>query len=178
MKVARLVVCALASLAISLFAQDQPPLFDPDGLSLIIGGNGSVTTKGPTASIFGANASLVQTGTLGLPFQLGIRQTLEHQRLADSGGINLFTTALFYDVIFLHVGRKLDFAAGANCGLLYGNTTPQWRAGPEVGIRWWIRPNAAIVGRIDYPFNLSGGRAMNVINYFIGFQVSLESKTK
>lgn len=170
-----LILISYALLTFTLLAQDKP-LFDPDGLSLIIGGNGSVTTKGPTASIFGANASLVQTGTLGLPFQLGIRQTIEHQRADDIGGINIFTTKLFYDVILLKFGRHVDAAVGANCGLLYGNTSPLWQAGPEVGIRWWIRPNAAIVGRIDYPFDLNRGRPMNVLNYFIGFQVSLESK--
>ena len=168
----------LGLVSLTACAQETPPLFDPNGLSLIIGGNGSVATKGSTINLFGANASLVQTGTLGLPFQLGIRQTIERQRLEDTDTLNIFTTKLFYDVIFFHITKRLDFAVGANAGILYGNTPLRWRAGPEIGVRWWLRPNAAIVGRVDYAFDLKEG-PLNVINYFIGFQVKLEkSKTK
>jgi hypothetical protein len=173
-----LISYAIILLASSLGAQENPPLFDPKGLSLILGGNGTVTTKGASSTVFGANASLVQTGTLGLPFQLGIRQTFQRERVEGSADVNLFTTQLFYDVIFLRVGPSVDAAAGATIGVLYGNTTLQWQAGPEVGIRWWIRPNAAIVGKVIYPFDLSRGRAANVIDYFIGVQVKFEKPNK
>jgi hypothetical protein len=164
-------------LAFQLVAEEKP-LFDPGGFSLILGGNGTVATKGQPTSVFGANVSLVQTGTLGLPFQLGIRQTYDHQRV-EPHGINILSTKLFYDVILLRITKRADVAIGGNAGVTYGDTPALWSAGPEIGVRWWIRPTAAIVGRIDYPFDLNRGRAMNVLNYFIGIQVQLEKpKTK
>jgi hypothetical protein len=174
----RLISYAIVLLASSLGAQENPPLFDPKGLSLILGGNGTATTKGPSSSIFGANVSLVQTGTLGLPFQLGIRQTFERDRVEGEADVNVFTTQLFCDVIFLRLGRSVDFAVGADIGVLYGNSPLQWQAGPEAGIRWWIKPNAAIIGRVIYPFDLGRGRSANVIDYFIGVQVKLEKPKK
>lgn len=167
----------LASLGLSLSAQESPPLFDPNSLSLIIGGNGSVITKGASGSIFGANVSLVQTGTLGLPFQVGVRQTIEHQDFEGFDDISIFSTKVFYDVIFLKITKRLDVAAGANFGAYYGNTPLLWQVAPEFGVRWWLRPTAALVGRVEYPYDLNHGRALNIITYFFGFQVSLE-KTK
>lgn len=133
--------------------------------TLSLGGNGATTTTGDSQSIFGAEISLGRTGHLLLPLEAGLRQSFSY----DSNDV-LFGTKLYSDATLLKLG-VVDLFAGANVGLTYGNTTPVWEVAPEAGLRLWIKEDVAILGRVDYPYDISGGAWRDTLRYFLGLQV-------
>jgi len=148
------------------FAAFSDPLFDTNGLSLSIGGNGSVTSA---TSVLGLNLGVAQTGTCGLPFQVGVRQMIEYSKGIGS----VFGTELFYNATLFTLFDKLDVAAGLNVGSRYGEHAVMWTVSPEAGIRWWMSPKAALLWRVEYPFDLVGFGSLRTLNYFMGFQVRI-----
>jgi hypothetical protein len=69
------------------------------------------------------------------------------------------------------VAKKVDLFAGANIGVAYGNTPLNWSIAPETGLRFWIKPNIAIIGRAEFPYDISNGRFSEVVKYLLGLQV-------
>jgi hypothetical protein len=133
-----------------------------------LGGAGVTTTKGNSQSAFGTDFSIGRTSHLLLPFEAGIRQGIFYA--SPNGGSVVFDTRAYADWTLFTV-KKLDLFTGGNIGLTYGNTPLTWTVAPEAGLRYWVKKDVAILGRIDYPFNLNKGRANDTLNYFLGVQV-------
>lgn len=131
-----------------------------------LGGVGQSRTSGDVGTSFGADISIGRTGHLLLPLEAGLRQGFSY----DGDSTTLFTTKLYSDWTLLQY-KKLDVFGGANVGLTYGNTKPQWEIAPEAGLRYWLKKDVAVVGRAEFPFDLDGWAAKDTVRYFLGLQV-------
>lgn len=160
-------VAAFAADTNAVLKIDKPAPAEQWVLSL--GGSGSTTTTGNSESLFGADISIGRTGHLLLPLEGGLRQGFYYNSAADDNE-TLFSTKGYLDVTVLTY-KKLDLFAGGSVGLTYGNTKPIWTAGPEAGLRFWIKKDVSILGRVEYPFDLDNSRAEDVLKYFLGLQV-------
>lgn len=138
--------------------------------TLSVGGSGGTTTSGESQSVFGANIALGHTGHLILPLEAGVRQGFGYDSV--NGGSTVLDTHLFSDWTVLTID-KLDVFAGASAGLSYGNIPCTWTLAPEAGVRYWIKNDVAIVGRVDYPFDLNKGRSEETLRYFVGVRINL-----
>lgn len=157
-------VGALAQTELTLKAETAPA----EQWVLSLGGSGSTTTTGDSQSLFGADISIGRTGHLLLPLEGGLRQSFGYDSRDD--GTTLFTTRGYLDAT-LFTYKKLDLFAGGSVGLTYGNTKPLWEAGPEAGLRFWIKKDVSILGRVEYPFDLDNARSKDFLRYFLGLQV-------
>lgn len=167
----KLLVSLIALCACSVLAQETfslKPAEVPEQWTLSLGGSGATTTTGDSESIFGADISFGRTGHLLLPLEGGIRQSFGYDSSGE--GTTLFTTRLYLDATLLSY-KKLDLFAGGSAGLTYGNTKPLWEAGPEAGLRFWLKKDVAVLGRVEYPFDLDNGRSKDFLRYFLGLQV-------
>jgi len=137
-----------------------------------LSGVGATSTKVSGDSAFGLSLDLGHTGLIGLPVQYGVRQSISYANL--DGSQTLLTTALYNDwTVFKH--KALEVFAGANAALTYGNTTPLWTIAPEAGVRYYVKKDIALVGRVAYNFdlsNLSQGNKYNSLGYGVGIQFS------
>lgn len=156
-------ICLVWSAA-PAFAADPPEKWQ-----LTLGGSGTTTTVDDSQSAFGLNASIGRTGHLLLPLEAGLRQGIAYA--SPNGGSTTLSTRVYVDATLVHY-KAIDFFAGGNVGLAYGNMKSQWRAAPEVGLRCWLWPNVAVIGRVEYPFDLNDGSATDTLEYFVGLQVA------
>ena len=164
------VVCATV-MSTSVFAADMLSQAKPVTVNqwvMTLEGAGITETSGGAETAFGLNIGLGLTGELLFPVEGGIRQGLAFS--SPEGNKTILTTKLYADWTVLQV-KKLDVFVGANAGLTYGNTAPIWVAGPEGGLRLWVKEDVAVIGRIEYPFDLNNNKAFNNLNYVVGFQV-------
>jgi len=130
-----------------------------------LGGSGASVTKGDVNTVFGADLSVGRTGKLLLPVEGGLRQSVGFDR-SDI----LATTGLYLDWTLFTV-KTVDVFAGGNVGVTYGNTAAQWEIAPEAGVRWWVKNDVAVLGRVETPFDLDGWGFKDTVRYFVGFQV-------
>jgi hypothetical protein len=150
-------------------ATNAAPAPAEDVWVLTIGGAGATTTTGDTETAFGANISIGRTGELLLPYEAGIRQGFGYSSSDDS---TVFSTRLYGDWTLLKI-QRLDVFAGGTVGITYGSGVDEnWVAGPEAGVRYWLKDDVALVGRIDYLFDLNNSKAQDRLNYGIGVQVT------
>lgn len=137
-----------------------------------LSGVGATSTKSSGDSAFGISVDVGHTGIVGLPVQYGVRQSLSYANI--DGSQTLLTTALYNDwTVFKH--KAFEVFAGANAALTYGNTTPIWTVAPEAGVRYYVKKDIALVGRVSYNFdlsNLSEGDKYNSLGYGVGIQFS------
>lgn len=147
-------------------------LFGPEeNWVLSLGGQGATTTTGDSQTAFGATIDLGHTGHLVLPIQAGVRQGVAYDSTDEA---TFLDTKVYLDFTVVKLfSDKLDVFLGGNIGITYGNTPLYWSGGPEGGVRWWIKKDIAILGRVEYPFDINNSRAEDVLRYFIGFQVKL-----
>lgn len=171
--------CALA-LATSAFAaattvaSTAPTVSAPVENNWTFGltGVGATSTKGSGDSGFGVAVDVGHTGKVFLPVQFGVRQSVSYANV--DGSQTLLTTQVYNDWTVYKKGA-FEVFAGANVGLTYGNTTPIWTIAPEAGVRYYVKKDVALVGRIAYAFdlsNLSGGDTYNTLGYSVGVQFS------
>ena len=122
--------------------------YGPDAGSweLILGGSGSNDKDFDTGS-FDLNAEL---GYYFPPeLEAGLRQGIGFIEADDSS--SAFSTAVFADYHF-------DFGAvrpfiGASIGYLYGEDVEEtFTAGPEAGVKWYVKDETFIYGRATYEF--------------------------
>jgi hypothetical protein len=166
----KLLVSIIALCACGVLAQETfslKPAVVPEQWTLSLGGSGATTTTGDSQTIFGTDLSLGRTGHLLLPLEGGLRQSFGYDS-RDDGSV-LFSTRLYLDATLLSY-KKLDLFAGGSFGLTYGNTKPLWEAGPEAGLRFWLKKDVALLGRVEYPFDLDNGRSNDFLRYFLGIQ--------
>jgi hypothetical protein len=111
---------------------------------------------------------LGRTGHLLLPLEAGVRQSVTYA--SDVGTVA--STKVYSDWTFLNY-KKLDLFAGANIGASYGNTPFRWSMAPEAGLRFWLKNDVAVVGRVEYPFgiNVDGVEHKRTLSYCIGLQM-------
>lgn len=158
---------------------EQPKVEDPSWV-FAIGGSGATGLKGNSETAFGLNLQLGRTAQLLLPFEYGVRQSFSYasstpQSACTIGGDDdsstLFTTKLYADWTLLTY-KKLDLFAGGNVGLTYGNTSPLWTAAPETGLRFWLKKDVAIEGRVEFPFDLNdGAKFQDAMTYTVGLKL-------
>lgn len=171
-----LCVLALVS-ATATFAADTATAKAPvqteqpaNSWTLTLGGSGATTTTGDSQSAFGFDVGVGRTLQLVLPAEIGVRQGLAYA--SNDGGNVVADTHLFVDWTLLTV-KRVELFAGGNVGATYGNTPLEWSAAPEVGVRWRLKNDVDIVGRVDYSFDLNNRRAEDTLRYFLGFRVKL-----
>lgn len=140
----------------------------PEAWVVSLGGSGAQSTDVSEGG-FGIDLSIGRTGHLLLPLEAGIRQSVIFTDV-NSDATTLFTTKVYGDWTLLTV-KRLDVFAGANAGLTYGDTTPQWEIAPEAGVRLWVKDDVAILARAETPWNPDGWEYKDTVRYFLGFQV-------
>jgi hypothetical protein len=165
----KLVLTMLACLAFALQGNSQTNKVErQENWTFGIGGVGSTSTKGDGLSAFGLGLDIGRTGKLLLPIQTGVRQSISY--LNDEGSQTLLTTAIYNDWTFLTF-KSIELFGGANVACTYGNTKPLWVLAPEAGTRWNVKDDVAIVGRIQYGFDLNNNaRQQNALGYQIYVQ--------
>ena len=136
--------------------------------TLSLGGAGVVTTTTPSTFNGGAEIDLGHTGDLILPLEFGVRQGLGY----SSGDLWSLNTHVYNDWTLIKLG-SLEFDAGGNVGLYYGNQPLTWTAGPEAVQRLWLLKNVNAFVREEYAFALndSGFKAKNALGLALGLQV-------
>ena len=130
-----------------------------------LGGAGSTVTSGDTSTAFGADLSVGYTGRVLVPVELGVRQGISYD-----GDDTLLSTRVYADWTLFTV-KTIDVFAGGNAGLTYGNTKPEWEIAPEAGLRWWVKDDVAVLGRVEVPFDMDGWEYKDTLRYFLGFSV-------
>lgn len=130
-----------------------------------LGGAGATVTSGDTSTGFGADLSVGYTGKVLLPVEIGIRQGITYD-----GDDTLLSTRVYADWTLFTV-KTVDVFAGGAAGITYGNTKPIWTIAPEAGLRWWVKNDVAVIGRVEVPFDMVEWEYNDVLRYFIGFQV-------
>lgn len=162
------VFCALTLLATSTFAADvvKSTNAPTESWTLTLGGVGSTVTEGDLGTSAGLNLSVGRTGHLLLPLEAGVRQGVTY----DGDSSTLFNTRVYADWTLFTV-KSVDVFAGGNVGLTYGNMTPVWAVAPEVGARWWLKDDVAVLARAELPYNLTKGTFNHSVDYLLGFMV-------
>lgn len=149
-------------------------LFDDSWRFSIDGGQGVTTTTGNSESIFGIDIGLGKRFEVldlkRVDLEVGVRQGVNY----DSHGedTTLLTTKPYADVNYA-VLKNTELFGGVNFGMLYGNTPFLWTVAPEGGVRYWLTHGAAVMGRVEYPYDLNHGRSQNLLTYFVGIQIKL-----
>lgn len=137
-------------------------------LSLSGGGSTALGGADKNVSAIGGEFQLGHDAKIILPAEVGLRQSISY---ADANGASwLFGTKAYTDWTIVKLGN-LEFDAGGNIGLTYGNTTPVWTAAPEVVGRLYLKKDVDCFARVEYPFNLTDGKAENRLTYVLGIRV-------
>jgi len=173
MKIILGVVCAVAVATSTLAASTNAPVAvkvekASESWMLTLGGIGATTTKGESQSAIGADLSIGRTGKLILPITSGIRQSIAYA--SPDGGNVVLTSKVFNDFTLFSL-KCVDVFAGGNIGVTYGDVAATWTYAPEAGVRVWIKDDVAIVGRVEYPYDINSGGYRDVLVYSIGFQI-------
>ena len=145
------------------------PKVDDQQWTFMIGGGGATGLKSDSETAFGLNLQLGRTAQLLLPFEYGIRQSIGFATQGED--TTLLTTKAYADWTLLSY-KKVDLFAGGNVGLTYGNTSPLWTAAPETGLRFWLKKDVAIEGRVEFPFDLNdGAKFQDAMTYTVGLKL-------
>lgn len=138
--------------------------------TLSLAGNGSANLGGSDidGSAVGGEFQLGRAVTLVTPAEIGIRQGIGWSDV--NGSSWLFSTKAYSDWTVLRLGN-LQFDAGGNVGLTYGNTKPVWTAAPEVVARLYLKKDVDVFTRVEYPFDLTDGKAADRLGITLGLRV-------
>jgi len=133
------------------------------GMELLIGGSGESSRN--DLSYLGGDVSLTYSPWT-LPIWVGVGQGLWYEGEDDSV---LANTDLFVDYSIPLWKESLYLNPGWSVGVVYGNTKPIWRTGPECWLQYYVGENAFIYGGLNYDMNSWGG---NGIRYGLGIGIS------
>jgi len=139
--------------------------------TLSLSGGGSTALGGDAKNVGSAIGGEFQLGhdaKIILPAEVGLRQSIGYSDVKGSSW--LFGTKAFTDWTIVKFGN-VEFDAGGNIGLSYGNTTPKWTAAPEVVGRLYLKKDVDFFARVEYPFNLTDGKSENRLTYVLGIRV-------
>lgn len=160
----------LATAVVAAPATNAPAASDLGNWTLSLSGNGSANLGGADkdASAVGGEFQLGRAVTLIAPAELGVRQGIGW---SDANGSSwLFSTKVYSDWTVLRLGN-LQFDAGGNVGLSYGNTKPTWTAAPEVVARLYLKKDVDLFTRVEYPFDLNAGKATDRLGLTLGLRI-------
>jgi hypothetical protein len=169
--VATALLVTVASAAPSTNAPLATPASDLGQWTLSLSGGGSTALGGDAKDVGSAVGGEFQLGhdaKIILPAEVGLRQSIGYSDV--NGSSWLFGTKAYTDWTVLRLGN-LQFDAGGNVGLTYGNTTPKWTAAPEIVSRLYLKKDVDVFARVEYPFNLTDGKAENRLTYVLGVRV-------
>lgn len=159
---------ATVLLATSTFAADSAA--KPTGQwTLSLDGSGAVTTTTPSTFNGGLELSLGHTGELILPLEVGVRQGVGYSNgEGDNWALN---TKLYSDWTLIKLGN-LEFDAGINGGVAYGNQPLAWSFAPEAIARLWLLKDVNTFVRAEFPFDVTSNKVeyRNAIGLFLGLQ--------
>jgi hypothetical protein len=164
-KVTKWLVSALCALAFTV------PVAKAENLNtwtFALGGAGATTTSGDSQTAFGVDLAVGRTGKILLPVEFGVRQGIAYNTETDNG---VFDTRLFADFTLFSVSA-VDVFAGANAGLTYGDVSATWTVAPEAGLRFFLKDDVAVVGRVEYPYDITNSRWQNTLRYTVGLRVN------
>ena len=164
-KLIAVIISAFALVTATYAAESE---FDTNAWSLTIAGSGTTTTQTASTS-FGADVGLSYSGFAGLPTQLetGVRQGFGY---SSEGEVMVGRTALAADWN-IQVYKKLYVFAGAEAAVKYGNTSPVWTAGPEAGVKYFVKKDVYLLGQVNYDFNLTDSDQSDAMRYLVGFGI-------
>jgi hypothetical protein len=137
------------------------------------GGSSAINNDKLNNSTVGLNLELGHTGKLLLPIEGGIRQGISYSDVTDSSWA--LSTKAYLDPRLFRIGN-LQSDAGVNIGAAYGDQPLKWTAAPEADLRFYLKKDVNLFGRIEAPFDLNAandtfGRFENKLSYTIGLQV-------
>ncbi len=145
------------------------PASDLGPWTLSLGGGGTTTLGGDSDTAVGAQFELGHDGKLVLPLTAGVRQGIAWSE--SEGSDWQFSTRLFSDWTLIRLG-SFEIDAGGNAGLNYGTSAePKWTAAPEVVARLYLKNDIDTFVRVEYPFDLTNGRAEDALTYILGVRV-------
>lgn len=168
---ALLATALFATVAVAAPSTNAPVASASDELgtwTLSLSGNGSTDLKGDNGSAVGGEIQVGKSVTLVTAAEFGLRQGIGY---ADKGANNwLLSTKAYSDWTVVKLGN-LQFDAGANVGINYGNTKSTWSAAPEVVGRIYLKKDVDFFARVEYPFDLTNGKATDSLAYTLGIRV-------
>jgi opacity protein-like surface antigen len=138
--------------------------------SLSGGGSSDLSGGNLNSSAVGGEFELGHSGRFVLPLNAGVRQAVGY---SDANGSSwLLGTRVYSDWTLIKLGN-LQFDAGVNGGLDYGNRPLHWSVAPEVVGRIYLTKTVDLNGRVEAPFSLDGGKASfeNTLVYKVGIRV-------
>jgi hypothetical protein len=138
-------------------------------LSLSGAGQSAIKSSKLNNSSIGTEFELGHSGQFILPVNAGVRQGIAY---SDANGSSWnFSTKAYADWTLVRLGN-LEFDAGGNVGVGYGNQTLTYEASPEVVARVYLKKDVDLFGRVEYPFNLNPAASENTLRYNLGLRVS------
>lgn len=145
------------------------PKVDDQQWTFSIGGGGATGLKSDSETAFGLNLQVGRTTQLVLPFEFGLRQGISYASEGDD--TTLLTTRVYADWTLLSY-KRVDLFAGGNIGATYGNISPEWAVAPEAGLRFWLKDNIGVEGRVEFPFSIGDDtRFQDTMTYTVGLKV-------
>jgi hypothetical protein len=168
-----LVAVALLSVTAVAYAADTSTnstgySLGPWTLSLSGAGSSALNEAKIKSSTVGGEFELGHKGTLILPLDAGIRQSISYSDV--TGNEWAFGTKVFSDWRIVKLG-PVELGAGGNVGINYGNQQPNWTGAPEVVGRLYLKKDVDLFGRVEYPFNLNTASDEHQLLYKVGLRV-------
>lgn len=136
------------------------------GIELTLGGSGEAS--GGHTGYLGADVGLSYS-PFTLPIWVGINQGVWYEGGEDEAGSVLANTDLFLDYSIPLYKDLFYINPGWSVGVVYGNTSPIWRTGPECWLQYYVGENAFIYGGLNYDMNSWGG---NTVRYGLGIGIA------
>lgn len=142
---------------------------DPSQWTFSLAGSGVVGTKSDTTFNGGLSLELGHTGKFILPLEAGIRQGIGLNY--DNGSTWKLSTSVYNEWQLVKLG-SLEFDAGGNAGVAYGNNPLAWTVGPEATARLWLTQNVNTFLRGQYEFDVSNNsvHSQNALGIVFGIQ--------
>jgi hypothetical protein len=136
------------------------------GIELTLGGSGEAS--GSHTGYLGADVGLSYSPWI-LPIWVGVNQGVWYEGGEDTSDSVLANTDLFLDYSIPLYKEVLFLNPGWSVGVVYGNTKPIWRTGPECWLQYYVGENAFIYGGLNYDINSWGS---NGIRYGLGIGIA------
>jgi hypothetical protein len=147
----------------------KAPAADVGQWAFSLAGTGVVGTKTDTTFNGGLSLELGHTGKFILPLEAGVRQGVGLNY--DGGSTWKLSTSVYNEWQLVKLG-SLEFDAGGNAGILYGNTPLAWTVGPEATARLWLTQTVNTFLRGSYNFDVShtGVKSQDALGIVFGIQ--------
>lgn len=173
MKKLMAVIVSMVAFVTSVMSADSA--FDTNAWSLTISGVGNTAVNGG-ATAFGTDVGVSYAGAFGLPAQLdtGLRQGIYYVNNTTGDTIG-GRTALFGDWN-VQLYKKLYAFAGAEVASQYGFGKTKWTAGPEVGVKYFVKKDVYLYGQVNYNFQLNDRKGSDLDNLSYGLGLGLRFK--